>query len=409
MTRPGPEGSTTSEDGARFYDIDGEPFWSVTTALSIIAKDGLTWWAAGLAADAALAELPRLAVATITPPCGNTFNRCKQNKGENGHDWRITCPTCPCTVCEPCVREWLRRLHITKRDDRADEGIRTHDWAEHWVLNDGEHLPVQEDIAPYVRAFLAFVKAYGLRPDDWQFTEATVINRAEKYAGTTDGAIRFHADRTAMAAQLVARVLGVPLSVAVRDSLHCDVIFDIKTKAPLAEGKPVRVYSTVALQMAPYRWAPVIRLKTTGQERPMPDLHGAMALQLYPDLAVPRLCVSDEMTYLAFLNALNLYRWQVEYGTRSTSESSFPLPAEPPHLVSVPVGDVDGATVKPMSTRAPRKTAAKKATKAAAPPVDEESSAAAAQAKARSNATLASMTAKPAGVPGPPYDDDIPF
>ena len=83
MTRPGPPDSTTSEDGSRFSDIDGDPYWSVTTALSIIGKEGLTWWAAGLAADYAFTQLPKLTAASITAPCGRTHNVCKQNRGDN--------------------------------------------------------------------------------------------------------------------------------------------------------------------------------------------------------------------------------------------------------------------------------------------------------------------------------------
>lgn len=398
--RPGPPGSVTHEDGSRFYEIGGERYWSVTTALHILAKDGLTWWAAGLAADAVFADLPKVALASITQPCGNTHSRCKG--GADGHDWRVTCPSCPCTRCQACVREWLRRLHVVKRDDRADEGIRTHDWIEHWVLSGGQHAPIHDDIAPYVRAFLAFVQGYGLSPDSWLFTEATVVNRAEKYAGTTDGGIRFWAGvQTDLSDQLVARVLGVPVSQAKADNLHADLIFDTKTKTELPEGKSIKVYPSVALQMGGYWHAPTIVLKGTGQEVPMPPLHGALALQLYPDLAVPRLCVVDEMTYAAFLNALSLYRWYVEFGSASTSEKSFPLPPEPkqPPMQEVKQ-EVGKATVKAPGTRAPRKTAAKTAASDQQDPTAEERAAARtetaaararAHAAAKSSATIASM------------------
>lgn len=412
-----PDDTVTAEDGSRFYEIDGENYWSVTTALHIITKEGLTWWAAGLAADYAFTELPRVVAASITKPCGRTHNVCKQGRGDNGHDWRITCPTCPCTNCHTCVKETMRRLHIVKRDERADEGKRLHDWVENWVITGGQHAPIHDDILPYVRAFLAFVAAYGLTPDSWLFTEARVINRAEKYAGTTDGAIRFVAGATVLAHQLVARVLGLPLS-QVGPDMYVDVIFDAKTKTALKEGKSVTVYPSVALQMGGYRWAPIIKLKTTGEERGMPDLHGALALQLYPDLAVPRLCVADEMTYLAFLNALNLYRWHVEFGTASTSERSFPLLPEPKPEPVVRTVAVEGATVKAPGTRKPP---AKKATKAAAAPAVEPvqdqlaalatsvSSAARTRAAAKSSATIASIVNKPAAHPNSPYDDEIPF
>lgn len=408
MTRPGPPDSTTSEDGSRFYDIDGDPYWSVTTALSIIGKEGLTWWAAGLAADYAFTQLPKLTAASITAPCGRTHNVCKQNRGDNAHDWRITCPTCPCGVCRDCVYETMRRLHIVKRDERADEGSRVHDWIEHWVLNDGAQLPVHDDTIAYVRAFLAFVQGFGLTPDSWLFTEATVVNREHRYAGTTDGALRFCADTTDLAAQVVARVLQLPLSEVTRAKATVDVIFDVKTKAPLAEGKSVRLYPTVALQMGGYRWAPVIRLKTTGEERPMPQLDGAMAVLLYPDYAAPRLCVSDAGTFHAFLHALNLYRWNVEHGSASVAEKSFPLPPEPkPAAVQTGPVEVGGATVRAPGTRKAAKKAAPKVTDVELPPADAQQ-AARARAAAKSSATVASMLNPPAH-PKSPFGDHIPF
>jgi len=97
----------------------------------------------------------------------------------------------------------------------------------------------------------------------------------------------------------------------------------------------------------------------------MPDLHGALALLLYPDMAAPRLCVSDETTYDAFVHALNLYRWNVEYGSASTAEKSFPIPAEPASAPAEPGPPISGdeALVKPMG-RARKATGATPAKKA---------------------------------------------
>ena len=182
----------------------------------------------------------------------------------------------------------------------------------------------------------------------------------------------------------------------------------------------------------------------------MPDLDGAFALYLYPDMAVPRLVVADETTLAAFVNALGLYRWTVEHGSASVSEKSFPLPPEP--------GAVPKATVRVPGTRAPHKTAAKKAAKtaptlsavdlkqleqfgctpcrvahhvgdadhaghdgrcgcpicdptlAAKPAADTASTNAAARAAAKSSATIASMTRPVDPLWDKPYpQDDIPF
>lgn len=324
--RPGPADSFTDEEGARFYEIDGARYWSVTTALKILAKDGLPPWAGGLAAQAAFAELPRIIAATRTKACGNTWSQCRRKNG--GHDWRITCTTCPCRNCTPCMAKWLTERHIAVRDRRADEGRRTHDWIENWVIANGEVLPFPDDIAPFVRAFLAFVKAYGLTPDSWLLAEATVVNRDEEYAGTTDGVLHFEARATDDAAAIVAMLHQQPKSVCVAQGLTADVIVDFKTKDEPPD-KAVKFYDEVALQLAPYRHAPVVRIKRLGLEEPMPATMGGLAVQLRPDMAIPRLCVVDESTYEAFLKALWLYRWRVEHGAASVSTRSFKVPPEP--------------------------------------------------------------------------------
>lgn len=402
IERPGPVDSFTDEQGSRFYTIDGIDYWSVTTALKILAKEGLPPWAGGLAAAAAFEQLPKVIRASRLKPCGNTYSQCRRAKG--GHDWRITCSTCPCRDCQPCMTKWLTERHIAVRDGRADEGRRTHDWIEQWVISNGVEAPMADDIAPFVRAFLTFVKAYGLKPDSWLLTEATVVSRAEEYAGTTDGVLRFEATATDEAAAIVAMLHQQPKSVCVAQGLTVDVIVDFKTKDKPPEAK-VEFYDEVALQLAPYRFAPVVRIKRLGIEAPMPDTHGGMAVQLRPDVAIPRLCVVDETTHDAFLKALWLYRWRIEKGAASVSSRSFKVPPEPK------------PEPKPRATKTVpvRKTAPRKAVKAA--PVDPEALIPAPAGKtlqetaATQSATLRSMARQPAQRvhPDSPYGDEVPF
>lgn len=400
LTRPGPTDSFTDEQGARFYEIDGNRYWSVTTALKVIAKDGLVPWAGNLAAAAAFDELPKVIRASRLKPCGNTYSQCRRANG--GHDWRVRCSTCPCRECQVCMAKWLADRHLAIRDRRADEGRRTHDWIENWVISGGVVAPMSDDIAPYVRAFLAFVKCYGLTPDSWLLAEATVVSRAEEYAGTTDGVLRFEASATDDAAAVVAMLHQKPKSVCVAERLVVDVIVDFKTKDE-PQDKEIKFYDEVALQLAPYRFAPVVRIKRLGIEEPMPDTHGGMAVQLRPDMAIPRLCVVDETTHEAFLKALWLYRWRIERGAASVSVRSFKVPKEPE----------PPKPARPARTT-PAKAAPRKAAKAApekpteqealipAPPVKSTRASAAAQ-----SAQLRSMT-RPAH-PDSPYGDDIPF
>ena len=287
------------------------------------------------------------------------------------------------------MARWLTERHIAVKSRRADEGKRTHHWIDEWVLSGGVMAPFPDDIAPYVRAFLAFVKAYGLTPESWLFSEAIVINRAEQYAGQTDGAIRFDANATDAAAELAAMVHQQPVSVCRQRGLVADVLVDFKTKEDPPE-KAVKFYDEVALQLTGYRHAPTIYIRRSGQAEPMPDTHGAMAVQLRPDMAVPRLCVTDERTLAAFLCALQLYRWRIEFGTASVSSRSFKVPAEP-----------KPATTKAATRRAPAKKAAPRkqaAVAAAAPPTV--------------NPVIAQLKAWPKTAephPDSPFGDQIPF
>jgi hypothetical protein len=351
--RPGPAGSTTNEDGARFYDVDGEPYWSVTTALRAVAKEGLVRWAAGLAADAALAELPKLVGATRRRQCGNTFKRCE-------HDHRVTCAECPCGQCPACVRKWIANRHYYEVSRRAEEGARIHDVIEEWILSEGFLRPHDDDIARYITHFQAFLNDYGLEPGAWEMAEATVINRTHKYAGTSDGILLIE-PTTDEARKLCARILQVPPSQA----RPIRVMVDYKSREKeVTEGKPAQLFAEMALQLTAYRRAEAARVKNTDIEMPMPTVDGAVVLQLRPDGYLFRPVVADEATFQAFLAALHLYRWQVASGTASVSSLSFRLPKEPKPEKKVAARKVAPAAAEPVPAASPtrKRTTAKKTT-----------------------------------------------
>jgi len=322
-----PPNSVTDQDGSRYYLIDGVRLWSVSTATGVIASEGLPPWAAGLAAKTAFAELPMVVTASRIRDCGRTYARC-------GHDWREPhTAECRCFECKACVTRWLTDRHRAESGRRADEGRRTHDVIEWWALHDGQWIPFADDIAPYVAAFRAFVQEYGLTPDSFLLTECTVIDRANEYAGTTDGVIRFEGRATPAAAELVARCLTaergeqgppVPAAEAAELELAVDLVVDFKTQEKPREKE--KFYPDQALQLAGYRWASVLRVRGTEIEQPMLDTHGAALIHLRPDGATVRLTRAGEDTHAAFLLALGLWRWLVEHGTASVSSRSFPLP-----------------------------------------------------------------------------------
>jgi hypothetical protein len=366
----GPAYATTDDDGHRWYVFPDDPqrYLSVSTATGVIGSEGLMVWAASLAATAAFIELPTILTASRKKPCERTYNQCAKE-----HGWQARCDRCPCAVCRACVAKWLRDLHRAESSRRADEGTRVHDVIEWWALHDGQIKDHGEDIAPYVRAFLAFVAEYGLTPASFLMSEGTVINRAHRYAGTSDGIIRFDARATKAAAELVARVrfaIGeypehaedrdALLAAVVADHRTVDLVFDAKTKEKTKEEAKGRVdfYAEHALQVTGYRHAPVVRIKGTTVEVAMPDTDGGLILQLRPDGCTARLMVTDDATFEAFLNAVGLCRWLLELGAKATQVGAFPLPPK----AARPRKAAPAKKTAPVAKATPTKAAAAPAT-----------------------------------------------
>lgn len=378
----------THDDGQRFYTVGtGDlalQLWSVTTAIGVVSKEGLVRWAAGLAADAAFAELPTVVASSRRRACGNTHNRCYEKHGRDN-----TCPRCACGECRDCVRKWIVNRHYAEKSRRADEGKRTHDVIEWWALHDGQIRSHDADIAPYVKAFLALVVEYGLTPESFLMSEAIGVNRAEMYAGTLDCIIRVDARASDAAADLVARVLGITVEQAITDSAVVDLVGDFKTREKeLTPDRSPEFWAEQALQVTAYRSVETVQIKGTDIEVPMPATDGGLLIQLRPDGATPRLVVTNEATFAAFLCALNLYRWFTDFGTASVSVRSFPL-------------------IKPAKKAAPRKTAAAKKT---APPAKKA-------APAKTTASARTVAERVLGTPPGRLatsgaglrDEDIPF
>jgi hypothetical protein len=307
--------SVEESDDGRWYIIDGQRLMSVTTAFNAIAKRGLIPWAAGLAAEQAFADLPMLASASRRPVCERTWSRCRHDDGE-------TCELCPCRVCRLCVQKWIADRHVRETARRADEGTRVHDVAEWWSYH-GEIKDHDADIAPYVKSFQEFVADYGVEPDDVLLAEALVVHREVGAAGQTDGAIRFHAERTEAAAKLISRLTQVRWKQAQKQKLTLDLLIDYKSR----EADDPQFYPENALQLSGYRHFPVIRVKNSDVEVPMIPVDGGAIIQLRPEGYALRPVICDQGTYeRGFLPALNLYRWLAEEGSASVSSRTFVLP-----------------------------------------------------------------------------------
>lgn len=363
----------------RFYVIDGREYISVTNVIDHLSD--LVDWAAWEAAGAALDHLPLLIDATFQPGCG------RERAGHGSHSFGMACTSlCPCGVCEACVRLRLSRTHREISSRRAREGGEVHKYVERWVL-DQVKISVSEQAKPYVAAFHALCEAYGLTPANWLMVEAVAFHPEHQYAGTTDGALRVYARATDKAAWLVAAVLGISTSVAVRDDRHVDVMVDWKTKEkPLESRRSAKLYPTHALQLSAYAACPKIRIKGTEHFVEMPHLDGSVLVQLrIPTETDPgftaRPIDAGERTLGAFLNQKSVIAWLREYGTASVSVRTFKPAPEP------------------------RKRAAKKAKINDAPTPEQAAATAARDTKPRKR------TAAPISVAGQPglRDDEIPF
>lgn len=307
--------SVEEADDGRWYIIDGQRLMSVTTAFNAIAKRGLIPWAAGLAAEQAFADLPMLVSASRRPLCENTWSRCS-------HEGDGACERCPCRVCRTCVQKWIAGRHVRETARRADEGTRVHDVAEWWSFH-GVIRDHDEDIAPYVKTFQEFTADYGITPDDVLLAEALLVHREIGAAGTTDGIIRFRAERSDVAAKLISRLTQVRWKQAQKQKLTVDLLVDYKTR----EGDDPQFYPENALQLAGYRHFPVVRIKNSDHEEPLQATDGGVIVQLRPDGYALRPMVCDKSTYeQGFLPALNLYRWISEHGSAAISSSTFVLP-----------------------------------------------------------------------------------
>lgn len=162
----------TDNDGARYYVLNsGERFISVTTVLSYIAKNFLTDWAAGMAADAALDNAERVFTAADTASCNTT--------GEDA-----------CGLCRACVRDWLANRHNAYRDAAGARGTKLHEASEHFELH-GRAGTVDDDAKPY---FDAYVNWADRAKPEVLAAEMTVVSRKWGHAGTLDNLMKFGED-----------------------------------------------------------------------------------------------------------------------------------------------------------------------------------------------------------------------
>jgi hypothetical protein len=375
-----PQQRRTNDDGSKFYEhpsrteevqqpagsvlIRPARYVSVTTALTVVNKPALVFWSANLAAERAMANLPKLiAAARRAEPCGRSRAR--------------TDPP-GCGECAECAEYWVAIFHHGEKERRGREGSAAHDVLEWWILAGewmykpradwGEYAPTPDEMAPYIKSLQAFVVAYGLTPASFLIAECTVFNHTHKYAGTLDAVVEFR-PVTKLAAELCARVnhaIGQPHDAPVR------LVVDLKSR----EGEKAAIYIDYVLQLGAYRYAETMlpKLAAPEMESPMLATDGAAVLQVRPDGFTLRLVITDGDTMKAFRAVLDLHAWHSVKGEYSTQAQAYPKPDgwkwAPPKPLLAPsaklgVGADAGDELKPPrapAKRAPRKRAATVAT-----------------------------------------------
>lgn len=341
----------TAEDGSRFYEwpdpTTGEtrPFWSVTTALSALNKDGLKWWSAKLAARRAMDNLPMLLASQRVDPCGRTHARTEP----------LRCERCP-----ECVQRWVELFHVGESERRKHEGSAVHDALEAGILHGWDAIPepvelgqkylerhpgIVQALPPYLASLRRWIDDYALQPEDFQASEMTIFNEQHEYGGTLDAILRLVA-RNGHAAKMIARISGKITGEAV------DVVLDCKSR----EGEGKAFYGEHALQLTPYRRAThCMPDKVSRVLRPMPVTDGAAVLQVRPDGYTFEPIRTGPEEFDAFLAALEMFRWTVEHESASIAVKSFPVPEGFAFSTA-------GTTKPPPKKRAPRKAAVKPTT-----------------------------------------------
>lgn len=310
-----PANADTRDDGTRWYihPITGERFLSVTTALKVIAKEALIFWAAKVVAEEAMDSLPTLLKAARIRPCEQTGDA-------------------RCGRCRVCAITDLRGRPTAVRDAAADLGSTVHAAAERHELTGDWRTGVAETdalIEPFLTQYLAFRTQF--RPT-YEAAEMTVISRQYGYAGTLDAILS----------------LGwcPPKYVDLMGKL---CVLDIKT------GKGV--YDEFQLQLAAYKYADAVLLPD-GTELPMPETEDTtLVLHLRPGMYQIHPVPVSPGIHGAFLSAFALYRWQVEEGKDAIGRAMYKPPLTPRAITTKPATPKKSTAAKAKPVAPKRNTA----------------------------------------------------
>jgi hypothetical protein len=271
-------------DGRKYYDGEGNEYWSVTTLLNGgVPKQNLIPWAAAQASHSMVEELaiPAQATRQLLIDIKEAENSAdiqeviweRLDKALTSYNDRDNVLGQLASGVKTHVekgRKFVSNAHKRTRDAAADAGTEAHKAIERHIL--GEPIGDLGELAQAsFENFLEFEKQLEPR---WEASELTVFNPTAKYAGTLD-----------FIAEIPALGEGLTLG-------------DIKT------GKGV--YPEVALQLAAYRFAEFATTAHNNEKVDMPKTERAVVLHLRPDSWELVPVQADTEAFQMFLHVSNV-------------------------------------------------------------------------------------------------------
>jgi hypothetical protein len=282
------------EQARRFYQFNGETFWSVTTIISGGVPKYLgphyAKLAAELAYDAIVERGPSSRATAIVRRLaarGRLDVLARQARGE-----LKSIDLAKLSDREIALR-WVKGAADRHRDAAAQKGTDVHAQAEELVLRHAREASrlslAGADVQPWPVELEGYQRSFTSWIEDWQpefiAAEATVFNRTQVWAGTLDTVIRLHLpDGTAL--------------------------------VPVVDYKSGRsVYAEVALQLSAYARGEFIGASDGVTELPMPQVDQTVGAVLHLRESGRyrfRLVRIDEQVYAAFLFAREVFRFVEE-------------------------------------------------------------------------------------------------
>ena len=312
----------TIDEGGRFYIVDGNRLWSVTYILSrVLPKKALDLWKRKMGGIAPIHYHDK--ITTLLD--GETVT----------WDPKTGRPTSPGAKA---VYELVTNYSDAAAAQAAVRGTLLHDYAEAHVLG-APMPPIPDEITDHMTHFAEFLDVWS---PEFIAVESPVYSPSQLYAGTLDIIADF--DRSLFTDRDLEALLGPCLSVEAQPAYQ-EQLEALKAKPTLRllgdykTGK--RPYADAALQMAAYRWADGYYALPDSSGEPIPEVDGAIVIQITADGYAVYPVWTGEHIFGVFTYLREVFRWEEETWKHALGRP-VTNPTQP-RLVSVPEKEaIDG-------------------------------------------------------------------